>query len=131
MDILIRATIYISITVILLWLFLGVFGPYRKRRYVKSKSKDDSESTPRSCPLCGEILVPGERVKSRVNPGKGDKLMQIFGCPHCFPPNIECKRICPVCKKEVPREGYVIARLFESPGRRHVHVLGCSGCRRG
>jgi hypothetical protein len=31
----------------------------------------------------------------------------------------------------VPKEGYLIARYFENPQRRHVHVLGCSGCRMG
>jgi hypothetical protein len=131
MGILLRATIYVSITVVLVWLFLTLFGPYRKRFSAEKLEKTGKDGAPRTCPLCGEVLVPGERVKSRVNPGKGDKLMQIYGCPHCYPPNIQCKRICPVCKKEVPREGYVIARLFESPGRRHVHVLGCSGCRHG
>lgn len=131
MDILIRATIYISISVVLLWLFLSLFGPYRRRRSGGAADGRSAGTQPRTCPLCGETLIPGQRVKTRVNPGNGDKLMQIFGCPHCYPPNIECKRICPVCKKEVPREGYVIARLFESPGRKHVHVLGCSGCRHG
>lgn len=131
MDILLRATIYISITVILVWLFLGLFRPYRKRFAAEKPGKASSGDNPRACPLCGELLIPGERIKSRVNPGKSDRLMQIYGCPHCYPPNIQCKRICPVCRKEVPREGYVIARLFESPGRRHVHVLGCSGCRHG
>ena len=130
MNILIRATIYISIVVVLLWIFLGLFGPYRRRRsLLKAGEKNSATSKRRTCPLCSEVLVADERVKTRVNPGKGDKLMQIFGCPHCYPPNIECKRICPVCEKEVPREGYVIARLFENPGRKHVHVLGCSGCR--
>jgi hypothetical protein len=37
--------------------------------------------------------------------------------------------MCPVCGKEVPRDGYVIARMFDKPGRKHVHVLGCTGCR--
>lgn len=130
MDILLRATIYISISVILLWMFLGLFGPYRRRRtLLKAGERAAAEEKPRTCPLCGEVLSPGQRVKTRVNPGQGDKLMQIFGCPHCYPPNIECKRICPVCEKEVPRQGYVIARLFEHPRRKHVHVLGCSGCR--
>ncbi len=44
-------------------------------------------------------------------------------------------RICPVCGRALEPEGWVVARYFERPGlggvpaRRHVHVLGCAGCR--
>ncbi|HPM72633.1 MAG TPA: hypothetical protein PLE25_06650, partial [Spirochaetales bacterium] len=60
-----------------------------------------------------------------------DKVMYIYGCPYCWPENSEYRRVCPVCEKVVPRDGYLLARYFERPERRHVHVLGCSGCRRG
>jgi hypothetical protein len=58
-------------------------------------------------------------------------MMRIFGCPNCYPPNQRRQRVCPVCRTIIPREGYAIASLFEKPGRKHVHVLGCSACRKG
>ncbi len=85
---------------------------------------------PRTCPVCGSSLKPGERVHSRVFTPKGDRIMHVYGCPRCWPANVLNARVCPVCEKEVPREGYLVARLFERPGgSRHVHVLGCTGCR--
>ena len=84
----------------------------------------------RSCPLCGSTLGPGERVKSDLSPGKGDRIMRIFGCPRCWPALPGAKaRTCPVCRGEIPPGGHAVARYFESPGRKHVHVLGCSACR--
>jgi hypothetical protein len=84
----------------------------------------------RRCPLCGSGLSGGERVKSDLTPGTGDRIMRIFGCPHCWPalPD-KAPRLCPVCGGEIPADGHAVARYFERPGRRHVHVLGCSRCR--
>jgi hypothetical protein len=83
------------------------------------------------CPICGTILSRGEQIKSAVFPGKTDRICHIFGCPHCHPyKDASVKRICPVCKKMVPQEGYLIARLFErANNKRHVHILGCTVCR--
>ena len=97
----------------------------------------------RSCPLCSSVLSLGERVKSSIFPGKGDRIMHIFGCPNCWPGTPSVPRICPVCGQALDAKGFVIARYFErpglpgrgpglpgrGPGRRHVHVLGCTGCR--
>jgi endogenous inhibitor of DNA gyrase (YacG/DUF329 family) len=96
------------------------------------------------CPLCGTMLRRGERVHSVVFSGGPEKkettgtrsgrpvdyLTHIFGCPYCYPANREVRRECPVCKKDVPDDGYVIARMFDKPVRKHVHVLGCTNCRR-
>jgi hypothetical protein len=87
---------------------------------------------PRTCPLCGCELAPGERIKSDLTAGTGDRIMRIHGCPHCRPEVAGAKalpRRCPVCEAELPPGGYVVARYFESPGRKHVHVLGCTNCR--
>jgi len=83
----------------------------------------------RSCPLCSSVLAPGERVRSKLFPGKNDRIMHIFGCVHCWPATVSAPRICPVCGQVLDAEGWVIARYFESPGRKHVHVLGCTDCR--
>lgn len=95
------------------------------------------------CPLCGELLKPGERVHTIVFSGEpegrrlrdrerpADSMVHMFGCPYCYPANGNHRRICPVCKEELADDGYVIARMFEKRPRNHVHVLGCTRCRTG
>ena len=130
-----------GIGALLLWLFwVLMFRPAAERRerqsprFIRdSKGKVREKGVGvRKCPVCGEMLVPGAMVKSKVFQRKGgDQMMQVFGCPYCWPDNTEYRRICPVCEKVIPRDGYLVARYFSGPNRRHVHVLGCSGCRRG
>jgi hypothetical protein len=92
---------------------------------------------PRSCPLCSSVLGPGEKVKSELFPGKGDRIMHIFGCANCWPAGSPRPRVCPVCGKTLEPGSWVLARYFERPSlpgrpaRAHVHVLGCSSCRDG
>lgn len=83
------------------------------------------------CPVCSRILRNGEQIKSALFPGDKERVCHIFGCPHCHPYTEETvQRSCPVCKKTLPAEGYLIARLFERPNnKRHVHILGCTNCR--
>ncbi|PKL09755.1 MAG: hypothetical protein CVV51_02170 [Spirochaetae bacterium HGW-Spirochaetae-7] len=141
MNDLVFAAVLASIGTVLLWLFWTfAWRPFASRkeranpRFVADGQGEVREKGVgvRSCPVCGEKLQPGALVKSKVWKGtSSDKVMQIYGCPYCWPENTEYRRVCPVCEKVVPRGGYLIARYFEKPGHRHVHVLGCSGCRRG
>lgn len=94
------------------------------------------------CPLCNTMLRRGETVHSVVFSGGDaassrqddgrprDYLAHIFGCPYCYPANAEHVRRCPVCRKDLSADGFVVARMFDKPGRKHVHVLGCGRCRR-
>jgi len=88
----------------------------------------------KTCPLCGSLLGPGQRVHSVVYATKTqDKIMEISGCPSCRPPATQA-RLCPVCKKELRPQDVVTARVFERPQaegakKTHVHVLGCPRCR--
>ncbi|MBT7087248.1 MAG: hypothetical protein HN737_11510 [Desulfobacterales bacterium] len=114
--------------VVVLLIFLFVTERYDRRR---DRSRPvPTTTTPKTtkCPLCGSELSSNRRVKSVLFPGKPDSMMEINGCPYCYPYNTEIKRICPVCKKEVPENGHVIARVFIKPNKKHVHVLGCTGC---
>jgi hypothetical protein len=146
MPLAIRIVVYAAVAVTLLALALFLFrlpggaGSRRaapdagdeppRRRRSKARVGPGGVVAPRTCPVCGSSLRPGERVHSRVFTPKGDRIMHVYGCPRCWPANIGNVRVCPVCEKEVPREGYLVARLFERPdGSRHVHVLGCTGCR--
>ncbi|GAB6391709.1 MAG: hypothetical protein MdMp014T_1082 [Treponematales bacterium] len=82
-----------------------------------------------TCPVCRARLAAGETVKSSVFPsfdGK-ERLMRLKGCVHCL--NGERRRLCPVCGSALGTDETLTARMFERPGKRHVHVLGCSRCR--
>ena len=84
------------------------------------------------CPLCNTPLAKNENMVSRVfRPmDVSDQRMTVLGCPHCYPkcePDVE--RICPVCRANVPMDGYLIARLFnKTAGKKHVMITGCTIC---
>jgi hypothetical protein len=103
------------------------------------------------CPLCDSMLRKGETVHTVVYSGAkqravGDdhdetyttvqqsgveeSLVHMFGCPYCYPANQEHPRVCPVCKDELEADDYIIARMFMRNRKKHVHVLGCTRCRR-
>jgi len=87
------------------------------------------------CPVCGARLEEGELVKSSIFPsfnGK-ERLMHIRGCGYCLEgaPLGGRQRVCPVCGAILNPAEYLIAKMFDHPGKRHVHVLGCSRCRKG
>jgi hypothetical protein len=84
------------------------------------------------CPICLFRMDEGDRVKTTAFPylTKYDKsrLMHIHGCVYCMDGKRE--RLCPVCGKTISVNDFLIARMFDRPGRRsHVHVLGCPQCR--
>jgi len=101
------------------------------------------------CPLCSSMLRKGQTVKSKVieilpanshqtktryagnQMGIKETIAHVFGCQYCWPGNPEHPRICPFCKAKLGSEDYVIARYFEkAQGKNHLHVLGCTKCRR-
>ncbi|MFO8041843.1 MAG: hypothetical protein R6U25_01465 [Alkalispirochaeta sp.] len=87
------------------------------------------------CPLCHTLLEPGETVHTVVYSGEDksaqDSVVHMFGCPYCYPANARYQRVCPVCRHEIPEDGFVVARMFTKGTRKHVHVLGCTSCRSG
>jgi hypothetical protein len=94
----------------------------------------------RHCPLCAAPLKPGQTVKSKViEIASGSKfkapvkesISHVFGCPYCYPANLTFIRHCPACKVELEAKDYVIGRYFEKTGQKnHLHVLGCTRCRK-
>lgn len=119
----------------LLWLGYTLFVGFGRRQETGGAKPNAGPSgipgAPRTCPVCSARLLNGERVKSSAFPSLGgtDRIMHIFGCPYCTTLNFPRERSCPVCGKRLPLNAHLIARLFEKPGRSHVHVLGCSICR--
>ncbi|GMO21516.1 MAG: hypothetical protein Ta2B_00320 [Termitinemataceae bacterium] len=82
----------------------------------------------RTCPICAARFEHGETVRSKRFPSTGrfDRLLHISGCPFCS--KGERKRVCPVCGAELSATDYLIARIYERPGKSHVHVQGCVHC---
>ena len=74
--------------------------------------------------------MPGERVHTVVYPGKADTIAEVFGCPYCHGEAANAPRRCPVCKQLIPEKGYVIGRMFRKPERSHLHIVGCTECRK-
>ncbi len=102
-----------------------------KKTSLPRKQGRKAEAPPerlRPCPLCGTMLRKGETVKTTIYPAKGDTLAEVYGCPYCYGDRATATRICPYCRKPVPDGGHVIGRMFKE--RRHLHVLGCTGCRK-
>uniref|UniRef100_UPI00298DF93F hypothetical protein n=1 Tax=Treponema sp. TaxID=166 RepID=UPI00298DF93F len=85
-----------------------------------------------TCPVCNTRLEKGQNLISKVYRPMDvpDQRCTINGCPHCYPrPEPGIKRQCPCCKKEIPINGYLIARLFNyKNNKKHVMVTGCSEC---
>jgi hypothetical protein len=107
---------------------------YLTKRREKPMRIDDVQRY-NACPLCGTKLIVGENLVSRIySPDSGagtDKPCTIHGCPHCYPapksPHV--MRVCPVCNKIIPANGYLLARIFYRYGKKqHVHIAGCSEC---
>ena len=101
----------------------------KKRRYGKGSA---SPGDPQVCPVCSSKLEKGDLVQTLAFPsltGGRDRLMHIRGCMYCIRGHLE--RTCPVCNSALGDRDILVARMFERYRRRpHVHVLGCSHCRR-
>lgn len=91
------------------------------------------------CPVCGSMLKKGQTVHSVYyrNAGRHENLKveeiftHIYGCPHCWPDNSQHPRTCPVCSKTLSKDGYLVARTYRKAGKKdHVHVVGCTECKR-
>ena len=139
--------IELTILIFLLFLIALLLGLKLRRTEGSGRSRKRSSDgaiseggIKKTCPLCGSPLSAGERVRSVIYPGKGDTLAEIHGCPHCDAAVSTAgiadneigmrNRYCPVCKGVVPENGYVIARYFRRTEKNHMHVLGCTRCRR-
>lgn len=107
-----------------------------------SASDSDFVSAAAKCPLCQSPLFPGENLVSKVFTGSGNqekfgdsdgRICYVYGCPSCYPeakPGI--RRSCPVCKKDVRPDGFLVSRMFTKTksGKPHVIINGCGNCNR-
>jgi len=148
--------IFVIIGAALLWLGFTLFGRFgiisrekgsKDNQGKKDGKQDDKKNDKKpkargssgdgdpnkTCPVCSGQLSKGELVSSAAFPsmnGGKERLMHIRGCVHCL--NGERDRVCPVCGTILEANEILIARLYERTGRRsHIHVIGCSRCRKG
>lgn len=134
---------FLFIGSVILILALLIFMKFKKMQ-ARTAPKDNGLRTQKNenggvefvrCPLCSTPLAKNEEMFSRIYRPMNtpDQRMTVHGCPHCYPrPEPGVKRLCPVCGKEVPLEGELIARLFNrTEGKKHVMITGCSVCYKG
>ena len=138
--------------IICLFLAIGIFlviqafnfsFKHKKKKNAKKSSNKASNSTktkqeykdgvkPGCCPICGTPLVKPERVQSVVFEGGNERegrLCHINGCIHCLKPDSNKTRLCPVCQKQIPKTGHLVAMMFlRNDKSHHVHILGCTEC---
>jgi hypothetical protein len=135
----VQVLFFAMIGVTLLWfgytLFFAPLGNFRfgyqkGRRRRKQPRGTGIPGAPQTCPVCSAQLEKGELVKSMAYPSFNgtDRLMYIKGCAYCL--EGDRPRLCPVCGARLRGDEILIARIFDRPGRSHVHVLGCSRCRK-
>ena len=103
------------------------------RKPLKKQMRTGKAGAPGVCPVCGVVLEGGQKIRSAIFPGGDGRVCHIFGCPSCLSHDLpSARRTCPVCKRKLTKEEYLVARVFERQGRKsHVHILGCVHCRMG
>ena len=128
---------FVTIGIVLLWfgytLLIGpLMGMRPGSRRKRSGKGNGAPGDPQVCPVCSARLNKGELVKSQAFPsltGGRDRFMHIRGCVYCLEGNRP--RCCPVCGASLRNNEILVARMFQRSLRRsHVHVLGCSRCRK-
>ena len=100
-------------------------------REMRTQKGEDGKIEFVRCPVCNSPLAKDENLSSTIYHPMNvpDQRMTIHGCPHCYPAmEAGLRRSCPVCGRDVSADGYLIARLFNKPGKKHVIVAGCAKC---
>jgi RNA polymerase subunit RPABC4/transcription elongation factor Spt4 len=132
--------LFIIIGAVLLWFgynlligqLSGFFQKWKNRPRRHSDTTTGSPGDPQTCPVCSSKLETGDLVQTHTFPsitGGKDRLMYIRGCIFCTSGRL--KRQCPVCGSSLGTNDILVARMFErSQFRSHVHILGCSKCKR-
>ena len=106
----------------------------RRRNLKRLPTPKTAPGDPAACPMCSTLLEKGDLVRTLAFPsvsGGKDRLMHIRGCIYCLESDLHLQRNCPICGSALNDDSILVARLFERPRRHpHVHVLGCSRCRK-
>lgn len=122
------------IFIFLIFILYKIFSRTSNQPTSKKYNKFGGLNTIGACPICGIVLEKGEKVITGIyKRPDNDNLCYIYGCPHCYHvTEPDANRRCPVCKKEIGPDSYLIARNFvRGDGTERIHILGCTKCRRG
>ncbi|GMO60070.1 MAG: hypothetical protein Ta2G_20110 [Termitinemataceae bacterium] len=136
MDLMLNISIILFVAALVI-LILFFWQKKNKRENEEALREDESENAipegergdARVCPICAALFLNGETVYSKRFPKtrkRFDRLLHIHGCPFCL--KGQRTRRCPVCGSEMSVTDYLIARIWERPGKSHVHVQGCINC---
>ena len=136
----VQVLVFVTIGVALLWFGYSLFfgrgtgsrGGPKSRSPKGGEKRAGVPGDAQVCPVCSSRLEKGDLVQTLAYPsitGGRDRLMHIRGCLYCLTGNLE--RSCPVCRGPLRVDEILVARIFDRGLRRsHVHILGCSRCRR-
>ena len=81
------------------------------------------------CILCSSVLGKGENLKSEKYTIGEDIFVHTFGCPYCYGTKKTRERICPVCKRQLKDDEYLLGTMWkQKSGKLHLHVSGCCKC---
>ncbi len=127
-EYLVATGIAVLISILIIGLISRSESSKGKKAGGRELSSEEKSENLRHCPICSSELPKGEKVKSVLYPGTTDRMMEIYGCPHCYPSNSKHPRICPVCSRRLRDTDLIYARYFPRKEKPHVHVLGCNGC---
>jgi hypothetical protein len=124
-------SIIIALIILILASLLRGRDKYKSENIVQEPDKESqvSSGTLVLCPVCSSIIKKGDKIKTVAYSHGKEKITLIYGCPVCYPPKIDVKRICPVCKKELGKDGYLIGRMWEEKNKKHLHIYGCTLCK--
>lgn len=115
------------LVIIIAFFYLTFFS--RKKNI---KTADLKKTARANCPICGSPLFEGEHIVTKVYRPMNvpDQRCTVSGCPHCYPVcEAGVHRVCPVCGKNIPQDGYLVSRLFnKTQGKKHVMIVGCNQC---
>jgi len=117
------------IIALLCWMYFHFAGKSQPEQKLIKNAEGPGFSR---CPLCDMPLPIGDNIYTKVYRPMDvpDQRCIVMGCIHCYP-KVEpgLKRICPVCHKQVPVNGNLIARLFNKrDGSKHIHIVCCTEC---
>ena len=128
-----------TIALILFCLFMGGLIYYLLHKKTNSGSiktsptlisdKDDKTKLP--CILCGTPLQKHEKMHSKEVKGEKDSIVYMYGCPHCYGPQANAVKTCPICKRQIPYEAFLTGRMWKTrKGKMHLHISSCPLCAR-
>jgi len=121
--------IFISLVLVSIIFFVIIFMSKRPADLSGNNEKlQVSQNKKKPCPICGSMLESGEKVTSHEYRGVASSVVHVFGCPHCYGDKSCLARVCPVCKKEMNRDDYLMGIMTRGEKKIHLKIRGCPLC---